>query len=233
MPGYTKANEKWVERAEKMIKNGQRDPELAEAMAKYGYDEARWDEGEGLLNDTKAKIQGNARAYAIKLGMTDKVNTMCAQLWEQTDDLAQLGVAVFKGNTEQLDALGLHKRRNGENGFSQVVLPQRKKRFVAYVNWARHLYEASLTNEMIGATLADFGYSAERLAQEAAEVEALAQLEQEQEVAKAQATQSTAERDEAVEELKAWLFQTERIAKVALRKKRRLLKSTGMPKKKR
>jgi hypothetical protein len=52
-------------------------------------------------------------------------------------------------------------------------------------------------------------------------------------VAKAQATQSTAERDEAVEELKAWLFQTERIAKVALRKKRRLLKSTGMPKKKR
>jgi hypothetical protein len=233
MPGYTKENEKWVERAEKMIKNGQRDPDLAAAMIKYGYDEARWDEGETRLNDTKAKIQGNARAYAIKLGMTDKVNTMCDQVWEQSDDLAQLGVALYRDNPEQLDALGLHKRRKGENGFSQVVRPQRKKRFAAYVNWARHLYEVSLTNETIAAMLADFGYGAERLAQETVEVEALAQLEQEQEVAKAQATQSTAERDEAVEELKAWLFQTERIAKVALRKKRRLLKSTGMPKKKR
>jgi hypothetical protein len=233
MPGYTKENEKWVERAEKMIKNGQRDPELAAAMAKYGYDEARWDEGETLLNDTKAKIQGNAQAYAIKLGMTDKVNTTCDHVWEQTDDLAQLGVALFPDKPEQLDAMGLHKKRKGENGFSQVVRPQRKKRFAAYVNWARNLYEASLTNETIAQVLADFGYSAERLTQEAAEVEALAQLEQEQELAKARATQSTADRDEAVEEMKAWLFQTERIAKVAMRKKRRLLKSTGMPKRKR
>jgi hypothetical protein len=206
---------------------------LAAAMAKYGYDAARWANGETLLNDTKAKIRANAQAYATKLGMTDSVDTMCQEMWEQTDDLAQLCVALFQGNAEQLDVLGLHKRRNGENGFSQVVLPQRKKRFAAYLNWARHLYEAGLGNETIARMLADFGYSAERLAQEAAEVEALARLEQEQELAKAQATQSTAERDEAVEALKAWLFQTERIARVAMRKKRRLLKSTGMPQKKR
>lgn len=233
MPGYTKENEQWVHRAEKMIKNGQRDPELAEAMAKYGFDVARWAGGEALLNQTKAKIRGNAQAYAAKLGMTDRVNKRCEEVWEQTDDLAQLGVALFFDNAAALDALGLHKRRKRENGFSQVVFPHRKKRFVAYLNWARQLYEAGLTNETIARMLADFGYSAERLAQEAADVEELARLEQEQELAKAQAMQSTAERDEAVEELKAWLFQTERIARVAMRKKRRLLKSTGMPKKKR
>jgi len=233
MPGYTKENEKWVNRTEKMVKNGQRDPELAEAMAKYGYDEARWGEGETLLNEAKTNIQANVHAYAIKLGMTDKVNTMCDRVFEQTDDLAQLCVALFPDKPEYLDALGLHKKRKGENGFSQVVRPHRKKRFIAYVNWAQNIYAVCLNNETIAAMLADFGYSAERLVQEAADVEDLIQLEQEQEVAKARATQSTVDRDEAVEALKPWLFQTERIAKVAMRKKRRLLKSTGMPKKKR
>jgi len=66
------------------------------------------------------------------------------------------------------------------------------------------------------------------LGEEAAEVEAVAEADGAQEIAKAEAQQSTVERDEAVEALQAWVSKAKTVAKLALKDKRQLLELMGM-----
>ena len=70
--------------------------------------------------------------------------------------------------------------------------------------------------------------AAEKLQQEAAEVEEAATKNSEQENAKATAQQSTIERDEAVDDLKVWHSKAQKFAKIALKGKKQLLEALGM-----
>lgn len=227
MPGMTKELEQLLHFAEEFITNGQANAEASAAMAEYGYDADRWAEGQALLDGARAKVRANEEAFAAQLGKTDAFNATSDEAWDQAQALAHLCAALFEGQTETLRLLGLHKRRDESSGESEIAWPQNRA-LSHFLSWARNLYTVAQENEEAAAMLDDFGYSAERLSEEAGEVETVAQANSEQEIAKAQAQQSTVGRDEAVDVLRAWLRKAETVAKLALKERRQLLELMGM-----
>lgn len=227
MPGMTKALERFLHRAEEFIANGQANDAVAAAMAQYGYDADRWAGGQALLDEAHAQVRANEAAFAAQLGKTDAFNAAFDEAWDQTQSLAHLCAALFEGQTETLRLLGLHQRRNETTGESEIAWPQNRG-LLHFLPWARNLYAQAQDNAEVAALLADFGYPVERLGEEAAEVEAVAQADGEQEIAKAEAQQSTVVRDEAVDALRTWLRKAETVAKIALQDQRQLLELMGL-----
>ena len=227
MPGMTKALEGLLHRTEAFITNGQANDKVAAAMAEYGYDADRWAEGQALLDEAHAQVRANEEAFAAQLGKTDVFNAAFDEAWDQTQSLAHLCAVLFEGQTETLRLLGLHKRRDETTGESEIAWPQ-DRALTHFLPWARNLYAKAEDNEEVSTLLADFGYPAERLSEEGAKVEAMAQADSEQEIAKAEAQQSTVARDEAVDALRAWLRKAETVAKIALDDQRQLLELMGL-----
>ena len=81
---------------------------------------------------------------------------------------------------------------------------------------------------MVSSMLATFGYTVARLSEEAAELASLTQVDNAQEIAKAENQHSIVARDNAVEALQAWSRQTEMVAKMALKDSRQLLELMGL-----
>ena len=227
MPGMTKKLEQALYKTEQMITNGQSHPEVAAAMAAYGYDGDRWAEGQTLADAAKSQAQANEAAFAAQLGATDAFNEAYDEVWDQAQALAHLCASLFEGDTETLTLLGLHKRRDKESSESEIAWPKNRG-LPADLPWASNLYQAAQANSEVAAALASFGYPAERLSEEAAEVDALTQVDNAQESAKAEKQQSIIERDEAVDALHAWRRRTEQVAKLALKDKRQLLELMGL-----
>jgi hypothetical protein len=213
--------------AAELITNGQAHAEVAAAMAAYGYDAPRWAAGQALLTAAQDQVRASETALAAQLGATDAFNAAFDTAWEQAQALARLCAELFKGQTEALRLLGLHKRRDAATGESEIAWP-RKRNLVHFLAWARNLYAVAQAHNAVTARLADFGYPAARLAAEAAAVETMAQADSAQEIAKAQAQQRTVDRDEAVEALRAWVRQAETVAKLALQGRRQLLELVGL-----
>jgi len=228
MPGMTKALERTMGRAERFLVQAQANQEILVVMEPYGYDAGRWAEGEALLSQLKEKVSANESAFAKQLGATDAFNLIFDEVWDQAQSLARLCATLFEGDTETLALLGLHKRRDEETGESEIAWPRRKGALYHFVSWARHLYSAAQENESIAIVLADFGYPADRLAQEAAEVEAMMETDSQQEQAKALAQMSTEERDLAADALRTWLRRAEMVARMTLKGQRQLLELLGL-----
>jgi len=227
MPGITKKTERMLQHGQQLISNGQSNPKVAAAMASYGYDAARWAEGQTRLDTASEKIEANGNAFAAQLGATDAFNAAFDVGWEQAQELARLCARLFAGQTELLALLGLHERRDPSTGESELAWPT-KRNLAHYIAWAQNLYTVAQSNPTVAAMLAGYGYPAERLSQEAAAVAAVVQADNAQEIAKAQTQQSTVERDEAVAAFKEWLDMTEAVAKMALKGERQLLEMLGL-----
>ena len=227
MPGMTKKLESLLRHAEEFITNGQSSAEVAEKMAAYGYDDARWAEGQALLDAAREQVRANEAAFATQLGKTDAYNAAFDEAWDQAQSLARLCAELFQGQTETLRLVGLHAKRDKSTGESEIAWP-RQRTLAHFLAWARNLYATVQKNSEAAATLADFGYPAGRLSEEAAEVEAMAQADSQQEIAKAETQQSTVERDEAVENLGVWMRKAETVAKLSLKDKRQLLELMGL-----
>ncbi len=71
--------------------------------------------------------------------------------------------------------------------------------------------------------LSDYGYDADRIADERAKIEDFDQANQAQEMAKGASQQASQEQEEALKALNDWVAQYLKIAKVALRGKKQLL----------
>ena len=222
MPGMTKGQKETIHQAEQLAHYAQNDPDMAAAMAAYGYDETRWSEGEALIEAAKAAAHQNKLAYSAKLGATDAFTQSYDLTWEQCKELADICTNLFKNQTEYLAALGLHRQRSQTTGQSRLTRPRKTSGFAEFQAWSRNLYHVALTHADIAAALNNYGYSAERLNQEVAAVEATIQTNYTQEQAKETALQSTVDRDHAFARLDIWYRRAQKFAaKVERRNKKR------------
>ncbi len=89
-------------------------------------------------------------------------------------------------------------------------------------------YRLQQGNDKVLSTLDMFGFNATRLTEEAGELEELADLDSAQEVAKAAYNKSTEVRDEAADDLRAWLRRGETVARIALKGEPHVLKALGL-----
>lgn len=222
MPGMTKEQKETIQQAEQLIHKFQTNSDMATAMAAYGYDPDRWAEGETLIEAAKAAAGANKLAYSAKLGATDAFNQSYNQTWEQCKELADICTNLFKEQTEYLDALGLHRQRSQNNGQSRLTRPQKTCNFAEFQAWSRNLYQVASTHPDIALVLNNYGYSADRLNQEADDVEAVLQANHIQEQAKETALQSTADRNHAFARLNIWFRRAQKFAvKAEQRSKKR------------
>ncbi len=96
-----------------------------------------------------------------------------------------------------------------------------------FLPWARNLYaQAQSTKDPM--VLEYFPAELGQLAEEAAEVEQLADLDHVQENAKAKKKQGRKIRDEAAAKLKAWWARSQKFARLALKGQPQLLEALGM-----
>lgn len=227
MPGMTKSLQQLLYKTEQMISNGQSHPDVSAAMAVYGYDAIRWGEGQAFVDAAKSATQANAEAHAAQLGATDAFHTLYDEVWDQGQSLARLCANLFEGNIETLSLLGLHKRRDKTTGASELAWPTNRG-LTEFLPWASNLYKTAETNSTVSTMLATFGYSAVRLGEEATELASLTQVDNAQEIAKAENQHSIVARDNTVDALQAWSRQTEMVAKMALKDDRQLLELMGL-----
>ncbi|MCB0168340.1 MAG: hypothetical protein KDI79_29195 [Anaerolineae bacterium] len=207
----TKKQKETVHQAEQLLHNSRNDPDMAAEMASYGYDEDRWSEGKALIEAAKAAAHANKLAYSAKLGTTDAFTQRYEQVWEQCRELSDICVQLFKGQAEHLDALGLHRQRNQTTG-SRLTRLQKTGSFAEIQAWSRNLYHVALAHPDIAPVLNNYGYPADRLNQEAADVEATIEANHVQEQAKETALQSTIDRDHAFAQLNIWYRRAQKFA---------------------
>ncbi|MCB9077035.1 MAG: hypothetical protein H6631_05560 [Anaerolineaceae bacterium] len=213
--GLTQRQQDIIHEGEQLLHEARYDPHFAETMRGRGYDEASWAHGQVLLEAVKATGRAFEQAQSAKLGATNTVKQRRDQMWTHSSTLSQSCVALFQGQTDYLNALGLHGGRKDSTEVSRISKPKKQGKVEHVLSWQRNLFEVAQNHTGIAPVLAANGFPAEILAQGAAAVEVLVRAEHEQEQAKANVSQRRIERDAAYKVFRTWLRCTQRIAHLA------------------
>lgn len=212
--GFTQRQQLVVYEAEQLLHKINEQPQLALMMHERGYDDASWAHGAALLDAVKEAARVYAQAQSARLRATNRFRQQRDLIWAHSSTLAQSCVTLFQGQTDYLNALGLHGRRKDENGTSTISRPHKHSKVEQVVSWQRNLFEVAQSHPQIASNLATHGFPPERLVEGAAGVEALARAEFVQEQAKATVTQRRIERDAAFKDLRTWLRCVQRVARL-------------------
>ena len=226
MSGMTKELARLVNKCGIFLQNGRSNPEIKAALEKYRFGETQMAAGDGLVAEAKEKAGAFGTAKAMQLGATDDFTRLFDETWDQAQTLAELLAILFDGDTEKLVLLGLHKKRDEKTGDSELAWP-RVQDYSMFLPWARNLY-AQAQGMKAPMVLEYFPAELGQLAEEAAEVEQLADLDHVQENAKAKKQHAREIRDEAAATLKAWWARAQKFARLALKGKPQLLEALGM-----
>jgi hypothetical protein len=146
-----------------------------------------------------------AEAEAAKLGATDAVKQLRIVVWELAQRLKNICYIVFQGQTELLGRLGLHRSRRDSSDASYRPDMTRDTKLDILIPWLRNLVRVVQTSPEIASPLAKNGFPAEKLAELAAAIEALAEAQHVQEEATLNRTEACLKRNGAFKALAKWL----------------------------
>ena len=213
--GLTRDQQNLVHETEQLLHEARYDPRFAETMRGRGYNEESWAHGESLLEGLTSSGRAFEKAQSAKYKATNAVRKQREQVWAHSSALAQSCVSLFQGQTDVLNALGLHARRKDGNGVSEISKPKKNSKIEQLLNWQRNLFNVALNHPVTAPVLATNGFPTDILEQGVAGVESLARADYVQEQAKEASTQRRSERDAAYKLLRTWLRCAQRIAKLA------------------
>lgn len=195
------------------INNTLADNELLALVASYGYTSQRMLEGQQLYERAVAAVNAQTIATGTRMQARAQASAAKSQAHASYQSLAQLARALFAQGSPQRATLGL----NGKTPHSVA----------AFLAASNTLFDNGLAVEGIRQTLESYGYGAERLAQERAQIGVFAQANQLQAAANSAAQQSSHEQRAALTELGQWVARYHKIAKIALRDKPALIEKIG------
>lgn len=196
------------------LTNARNEADLQAALAPFGYDPARLDEGLVLIGAAEDRAHEQQTHYAERYQATDDLDKEAVAARATYARHVKLARAVFKRGTLGFDRLGLAgRRRKGRAG---------------WMAQARPFYRALLDDAALLETMS--AYTVDRAAVEAAvvaldAVEA-AQARQIKEASEAQ--RATRERDAAVAAVRAFMSTFYVVAKVATEQHPQLREKLGM-----
>ena len=196
------------------IDNSLSDDEIQARVAEYGYPVAKLTAGKTLYTAALNAV-GNAEsaAGAQKLA-TDHVESAEQIARDAFQALAKVCRAAFSDEPAQLTALQL----DGKTPRSTA----------AFLTTANILFQNALGTPEIQTTLAEYGYTAQKLQTECAKITSFSQANESQEAAKGAAQQATVVQNNALAELDDWMARYIKIAQVALRDEPQLLEKLGI-----
>ena len=177
----------------------------------FGYTPERLAEGLALWNQTQALSQRQTREYGESFGATEALDS--AWTTAHTAYVRTLKVARVAFGDEPLAAASLK------------LYGPRRESLAGWLDQASTFY-ANLT-PLVG-RLAKYGYTAAKVASEAALVETVRQAQQNQVKESGEAQQATVDRDRSVEALDMWVSELRAIAKVAFADEPQHLEKLGI-----
>lgn len=195
------------------ISNTRTDDELKVRVARFGYTDAKLDEGQRLYDAAVAAVSAQASAAAAQYLASAEARAAEQRARESYQALAQVARAVLQTNPAQRAALGLVG--NAPQSIS------------AFLSTAETLFQNALTVPIIRDNLRNYGYDAARLGQEQAAIRAFDQAYRARVAAMGAAQQATRDQSAALAALRRWHAQYMKIAKVALHDKPKLIEKLG------
>ena len=194
--------------AEKLITNAQKVPEIAAALAEYGYTPAKYARARELLTTVKAGLADRTLNWGGQ-----KIATVEEQTAQQDAFAAYQGVAQIARKVLIPAEL------------TQLGLPARQPRTAAtFITAVYTVFDNLLTT----GALAEYGYTPDKIAVERAKIAAYEQADLAQTEAIGTKEQSTQDLEAAFTELTDWTTTFVSVAKVALRPKPQLLEKLGI-----
>jgi hypothetical protein len=184
-----------------LIENAIGLPEIAEALAGYGYDEAGLREGLRLWSEADSLAKKQAKDYGEQYEATqelEKARAAANAVYMKTLKVARV---AFGDNAKAIAALKLYGPR--------------KQSVAGWVEQATLLYSNLASDAKLAEALGRFGYGQEKLKAEAALVEEVRRKTQTQAQGSGAAHSATAARDKKLRELDTWVSELRTICRVA------------------
>lgn len=200
--------------AQNAIANALNTAQVAEALATFGYDEARIREGKALYQKAAELQIKQVKEYGDQYAATDTLNLAKAQANKEYMVHLKIARVALKGDRSAEESLQMYGRR--------------KETLSGWLKQAKAFYENALNTPGVQTALARFGITAEKLQAAQAlvadvETKYNAQLK---ETGEAQA--ATQKRDEAFDALQEWMGDFMSISRIALEMEPQYLEVLGI-----
>jgi vacuolar-type H+-ATPase subunit I/STV1 len=210
----TKTVSAFLKKAQTIIKNSRADAKIKTAMAAYGYDDKRLDEGQRLLDAANDAADMQIQSKGTQAEETDQAKEARVIAEKAYEDLAKILRGEFIDEREQLTKLGL----NGA-----------KPRTIAgFIQGAKTLFDNASSDPVIKAAVAKYGYDDARMAAEKQKVLDYEKEYDEEQAAIGGAQDSTSSKNTAMHDLRTWISQYIKVARVALSKNKTSLAKLGI-----
>ena len=191
----------FIEASKILIENARGLPEVAQALAGFGYDEARLAEGSKLWSDAEALVRKQTKEYGEQY---------------QASSEAEAARADFEG--AYMRALKVARVAFSEDALAGGALKlfgPRKQSTSGLIDQAATFYANLAADTKLVAKMSRFGYTEAKLKGEASQLEALRAKLQAQAKETGEAQAATAARDAKLRDLDAWVSDLRAICKVA------------------
>lgn len=203
-----------LESARLALTNALAESELLTALAQFGYDEARLQQGQGLYEQALAVWQGQQQKQSRRRAATAAFQQADAATSRAYRRGVKLCRTLYRDDAVTYRALGL--------------TGSRRKGFASKVAQMRLFYTSALGSPEILATLADYGITEGQLQDDFALVAALESARSQREIESSAAQDATQNREEALTALERWMRDFVAIARLALEENPQRLEMLGV-----
>lgn len=201
MPKNTSSISNFLLNSRILIENAQNIPESAAVLLNFGYNPTRMAEGAQLLSTAEALVQKQTKEYGESYQATVAFN--------QAYDAANLAY------TQSLKIARIVFGDEAKAGTILKLYGPRLQTTAGWLSQASSFYTGLTSDSELAGRLAKFGYTAEKIAAEAALVETVRKALQAQAKEYGEAQEATVERDRTLAELDTWVSELRAVSKVA------------------
>jgi len=212
MPSQSIANR--LESARLALTNALAEAELLSALAPFGYDESRLQQGQVLYENALTVWQSQQQKQSRRRAAAAAYKQADAAASHAYMRAVQLCRTLYRGDPVTYRALGL--------------AGSRKKGFADKVAQMRLFYTTALGNPQIQANLAEYGFSPARLQADLALVAALESARSQREVESGVVQDATHSRAQALSALEGWMREFVTVARLALEENPQRLEMLGL-----
>ena len=205
---------KKIEVASYAITNALNNPVIAAALALFGYDATKLNDGETLLNNVKTLQAKQKQEYTEQRAATSERDAIREEIDEIYKKHLKLARVAFKHEPNIL-----------------LALEADGPRLISYDGWKAQVtvfYDAALSNQPIMDGLAQFNITTTDLTDVQAKLTTLDAAEATQKTEIGEAQQATLDRDKAIQALDIWMRGFQEVAKIALKATPQLLEALGI-----
>ena len=189
-------------------------PEILEKLLPFGYTPEKIAQGVTLLNNAKRLTAVQVGNYGDQYSATGEVDRVWAEKYAMYIVTVKVARVAFKDRPDLQAKFRITGRRS--------------RSLSGWLNDARIMYANILDSHEAMSILAQFGYSADKLAGERDAIEQVEALHSKRLAEKSEAQQGTVERDKAFDELCNWYSDFRAIARVAIYDAPQLLETMGI-----